>query len=54
MFKMKYNGKGQCSLSQMLICFMLPTQIEKDQYTLIEQSTHLVLLKMAFINTRQL
>ena len=29
------------------------TQIEKDQYTLIEQSPHLALLKLAFTNTIQ-
>ena len=50
MLKMKYsNGKGQGSLTQ-----MLDTHTEKDQYTLIEQSAHLVLLKLAFINTIQL
>ena len=36
-----YNGKGQGSPSQ-----MFATQIEKDRYTLIEQSAHLVLLKI--------
>ena len=29
-------------------------QIEKDRYTLIEQSAHLILLKLAFNNTTQL
>ena len=34
--------------------FYINTQIEKDQYTLIEQSAHTVLLKLAFTNTIQL
>ena len=34
--------------------FHAATEIEKDRYTLIEQSAHLVLLKLAFINTIQL
>ena len=33
--------------------FYVETQTEKDQYTLIEQSAHLV-LKLAFTNTTQL
>ena len=33
--------------------FHVATQIE-DQYTLIEQSAHLILLKLAFTNTIQL
>ena len=31
-----------------------PTQIEKDQCTIIEQSVHLVLLKLALTNNTQL
>ena len=34
--------------------FYINTQIEKHQYTLIEQSAHSVLLKLAFTNTIQL
>ena len=38
-------NKGQGSPSQMFV-FNAATQIEKDGYTLIEQSAHLVLLKI--------
>ena len=34
--------------------FYVATHTKQDQYTIIEQSTHLNLLKLAFTNTTQL
>ena len=48
MNKMKYSNIVQLRAGQPLpsVCFMLPLNNQKDSYTLIEQSTHLFLLKL--------
>ena len=41
----------KCKVAPPKYLFHVATQIEKDLYTLIEQSEHLVLLKLAFTKT---
>ena len=54
MFKMKYSSTEWKRAAIPKYLFHIATKTEKDQYTLIEQSEHLVLLKLVFTNTTQL
>ena len=47
--KINYNSKGQAAPSEHL--FYAVTEIEKDRYTLIEQSAYYVLFNMAVTNS---
>ena len=53
MLKLKYNNivKGRVAPPK---CLFHVIWTEKDKYTLIEQSAHLVLLKLALTNITQL
>ena len=44
----------KCKVAPPKCLFHVATQIEKDWYILLEQSAHLVLLKLAFPNSIQL
>ena len=50
MLKMKCSNKEWRVVPHKCL-FYVATQTEIDQYTLIEKSAHLVLLKLAFTNT---